>query len=73
MTELKFCKDCLWYKKEWIEHLTFSGDRYDKCLCPVFGKNLVTGRNYEGKFCHNARDYEIYCGESGKHWVAKND
>ena len=70
MTELKLCKDCVWYKKDWVQHLIGGGDQYDKCFCPVFGKNLVTGKN-KGMFCDNARGREIYCGESGKQWVAK--
>ena len=70
MTELKLCKDCKWYKKNWIEHLSGSGDQFDKCMNPILNGNLVTGK-YKGVFCDTARNYGIRCGKEGRYWEAK--
>ena len=39
MTDIKLCKDCKWYKKDWFEHLTGGGDRFDTCYNPVLSEN----------------------------------
>jgi hypothetical protein len=71
MTEIKLCKDCKHYKKDWITHLIERSDKFDKCLNPIFlHVNRVTGkRTTEGKFCDVQRDYD--CGRDGKYWEAK--
>jgi hypothetical protein len=71
MTEpIKLCKDCKWYKKNWFEHLTGMGDRFDKCLNPHLTGNVVTGKT-DGGFCDNMRKYRECCGMEGKYWEAK--
>lgn len=72
MTEqLRLCKDCKWYKKDWFEHLTGGGDRYDKCLNPVLSENLVTGKHKGGYVCRFMRLYSGECGQNGKYWEAR--
>ena len=68
---MKLCKDCKWYKKDWITHLMERSDRFDKCLSPALNENLVTGKSY-GKFCDFQRTYEgLGCGKEGKYWEAR--
>ena len=64
----KLCVNCRWYRKDWISHLLFMGDRYDRCFRPS-NENLVTGESY-AKFCEIERKYEppTACGKEGKYW-----
>ena len=71
VTDLKLCKDCKWYKKDWFEHLTGGGDRFDMCLNPVLSENLVTGKVKGGRFCDMMRKTHGGCGEEGKYWEAR--
>jgi len=71
MTDLKLCKDCKWYKKDWFEHLTYGGDRFDMCRNPVVSGNLVTGKVKGGRFCDMMRLSYGRCGEEGKYWEAR--
>jgi len=70
MTDLKLCKDCKWYKKDWFEHLTYGGDRFDTCHNPVVSGNLVTGKVKGGRFCDMMRLPYGRCGNEGKYWEA---
>jgi len=68
---MKLCKDCKWYKKDWITHLIERSDRFDKCLSPAFNQNLVSG-DTKGKYCDIQRTYGNFgCGREGKYWEAK--
>ena len=72
MTELiKLCKDCKHYKRDWFEHLTYGGDRFDMCLNPVVSGNLVTGKVKGGRFCDMMRSSYGRCGEEGKYFEAQ--
>lgn len=71
MTDLKLCKDCKWYKKNWFEHLTYGGDRFDTCHNPVASGNLVTGKVNGGFFCDMMRLEWGKCGPYGKYWEAR--
>jgi hypothetical protein len=72
MTEpVKLCKDCVWYKKSWFEHLTGSGDRFDTCHNPVLSENLVTGKVKGGRFCDMMRRTYGGCGVNGEYWEAR--
>lgn len=67
----RLCMNCHWYRKDWISHLMFMGDRYDRCVRPP-NENLVTGAA-DAKFCEIERKYEppLGCGKEGKYWEAK--
>ena len=72
MTEpVKLCKDCVWYKKSWFDHLIGSGDRYDICHNPVLSENLVTGKVKGGRLCYTMRLYSGGCGHDGEYWEAR--
>ena len=71
MTDIKLCCDCKHYKKNWFEHLTGGGDRFDMCLNPVVSGNLVTGKVKGGRFCDMMRLSYGRCGEEGKYWEAR--
>lgn len=71
MTDLKLCKDCKHYKKDWFEHLTGGGDRFDICHNPVLSGNLVTGKVKGGLFCDMMRLEWGKCGPYGKYWEAR--
>jgi len=66
MTDLKLCKDCKWYKKDWFEHLTGGGDRFDLCFNPVLSENLVTGKVKGGRFGDIMRRHYGRCSPEGK-------
>lgn len=69
MTEpIKLCKDCKHYRKNWVEHLTGSGDRFDTCHNPVLCENLVTGKVKGGHFCDVMRRPYGRCGVEGKYY-----
>ena len=71
MTELRLCKDCKWYKKDWFEHLTGGGDRFDTCHSLVASGNLVTGKVKGGLFCDMMRLEWGKCGPDGRFWEAR--
>ena len=71
MTDLKLCKDCKWYKKNWFSHFSGAGDGDDKCFHPVLSENLVTGKSKDGKYCCYKRLPYGGCGEEGKYWEAR--
>ena len=50
MTELRLCKDCKHYKKDWSARITGYGDRFDLCLHPLVTENVVTGKS-DGRYC----------------------
>jgi len=74
MNEQKLCKDCRFYKKDWVSHLfPFFGYRgeFDKCLRVV---DPVTGRK-QADFCSiERRDYYPLptCGPEAKYFEPKN-
>ena len=70
----KLCKDCKYYRKDWLSHLFGYGNLHDTCVSPNTSHNLVTGN--ESRFCDMLRSnrWEIldyYCGPDGKFWEAK--
>jgi hypothetical protein len=70
----KLCKDCKFYRKSWIEHLTGAGDRYDICVSPNTTQNLVSGK--QNRFCDMLRaerwkELDYSCGTDGRFWEAK--
>ena len=70
MTEpIRLCKDCKWYRKDWLYHLTGAGDTYDKCFNPIACGNFVTGGS-KGQYCYTMRKYHE-CGMEGKLWEAR--
>ncbi len=70
MTEpILLCKDCKWYKKDWLQHLIGSGDTFDKCLNPIACGNVVTGRS-TGQYCDTQRRFHE-CGMIGNLWEAR--
>ena len=69
MTDLKLCKDCKWYKKDWSARITGFGDKFDLCLHPVVTENVVTGK-FNGRYCDSARRYHE-CGMEGKYFEPK--
>jgi hypothetical protein len=71
MTDLKLCKDCKWYKKDWCAHITGYGDALDTCHNPVASGNLVTGNVKGGLFCDMMRMEWGKCGPYGKYWEAR--
>ena len=72
MTEpIRLCCDCRFYKKDWFEHLTGGGDRFDLCYNPVLSENLVTGKVKGGHFCDIMRRPYGRCCEEGKYWEAR--
>jgi hypothetical protein len=72
--EMKLCKDCKYYKKDWGARILGLGDNYDKCMRPV-ETNLVTGKSYKPQYCDQQRRFSIgmswLCGPEGQHWEAK--
>ena len=70
MTEhIRLCKDCKWYRKDWLEHLIGTGDTFDLCFNPIACGNFVTGRS-KGRYCNTERSFH-QCGAEGKLWEAK--
>ena len=71
----KLCKDCKWYRKDWMHHIIFGNQTYDMCASPNTTDDLVTGRRQ--RFCDALRrksyerEYEYLCGPDGKYWEAK--
>lgn len=70
MTEpIRLCKDCKWYRKDWLYHLTGAGDTYDKCFNPIVCGNFVSGGS-KGQYCYTTRKFHK-CGMEGKLWEAR--
>ena len=69
MTELKLCKDCVWYKKDWSARFTGFGDTFDLCLHPALTGNVVTATSH-GRYCDSMRKYHG-CGMDAKYWEAR--
>jgi hypothetical protein len=70
----KLCKDCKWYRKDWLNHLFGMGHHHDMCASPNTTKNLVTG--HDNRFCDMLRsirwqDLDYSCGPDGKFWEEK--
>lgn len=71
MTEpIKLCKDCKWYKKDWIARIFGNRDTYDTCHNPHFVTvNPVTGET-KGSFCDDMRKFHG-CGMDAKYFEAR--
>jgi hypothetical protein len=70
----KLCKDCKWYRKDWIENILFRSSDLDMCASPNTSHNHVTG--YDIRFCDMLRaerwkELDYSCGPEGKFWEAK--
>ena len=70
----KLCKDCKYYRRDWLSHLFGMGHTHDTCASPNTSSNLVTGN--ENRFCAMLRAYrwetlDYSCGVEGKYWEAK--
>lgn len=63
MTEIKLCKDCKFYRKDWFGHL-FTYNSWDCCSHPKVTDDLVNATNKV--YCKTARTYR--CGYEGKFW-----
>ena len=69
MTDIKLCKDCKHYKRDWSARITGFGDTFDLCLHPALTGNVVTGK-FNGRYCDSARRYHE-CGPEGRYWEAR--
>ena len=74
MTDIKLCKDCKWYRKDWISHILNRNHHYDMCASPNTTQNLVTGN--ENRFCDMLRaqrwkELDYSCGPDGRFWEAR--
>jgi hypothetical protein len=72
--KMKLCKDCKYYRKDWLSHIMGMGHRHDTCKSPNTSQNLVTGN--ENRFCDMLRsnrwqDLDYSCGPEGKFWEEK--
>ena len=70
----KLCKDCKWYRKDWIEHIFFRNNGLDMCACPNTTSDLVTGR--KKRFCdmlraHYWQDLDFSCGPDARFFEPK--
>jgi len=70
----KLCKDCKWYRKDWIEHILFRKSCLDTCASPNTTQDLVTGN--KNRFCDMLRsnrwkELDYSCGPDGRFWEAK--
>jgi len=70
MTDIKLCKDCKHYKRDWSARITGYGDTFDVCLHPALTGNVVTGKS-NGRFCDVMRMEWGKCGPYGKYWEAR--
>jgi len=74
MNEQKLCKDCKYYKKDWVSHLFpifgYRGE-FDKCQRLV---NPVTGEKTKDFCSIERRDYFPLptCGPEAKYFEPKN-
>ena len=74
MTDIKLCKDCKYYRKDWISHILNRNHHYDMCASPNTTQNLVTGN--ENRFCDMLRaqrwkELDYSCGPDGRFWEAR--
>jgi hypothetical protein len=74
MTDIKLCKDCKWYRKDWISHILNGTHHYDTCASPNTTQNPVTGN--ENRFCDMLRaerwkELDYSCGPEGRYWEAR--
>lgn len=70
----KLCKDCKWYRKDWIESIIFRTNHYDRCASPNTNTDLITGRNQ--RLCDMLRsiiweELDYSCGPDGRFFEAK--
>ena len=66
VNDIKLCKDCKWYKKNWFSHLL--GDtNNDNCSHPLVSGDVINGKNL--LWCKTARNCR--CGYQGKFWEAR--
>lgn len=72
-TELKLCKNCKHYRKDFFAHLFKRSDESDMCSNPVFMENLITGNftRKNWKLCKVQRYYQHLCGKNGDHFELK--
>lgn len=71
MNEQKLCKDCKYYKKDWIKHIFCDDGRFNKCNHPLFSRNLVTGTTRRD-YCESLRGSYRVCGPGAKYFEPKN-
>jgi hypothetical protein len=70
MTEMKLCKDCKWYRKDWYARIAGYGNIFDMCFNPILNEaDPVTGES-KGLFCDSTRKYHG-CGMEGKYFEAR--
>ena len=74
VTELLLCKDCKWYRKDWVSHILNGTHHYDTCASPNTTQNPVTGN--ENRFCDMLRaerwkELDYSCGPEGKYCEAR--
>ena len=70
MTELKLCKDCKHYRKDWYARITGHGNAFDMCFNPLLNApDPVTGE-LKGRFCDTMRRYH-QCGMYAKYFEAR--
>lgn len=62
--QVKLCRDCKYYKKDWSPISALFGDSYDECTHPRVTGDVVNGRITV--YCKTARNY--LCGHSGEFW-----
>jgi hypothetical protein len=65
----KLCKDCKYYRRNWVEHIFKNNDYWDFCMRPN-DLNVVSQMS-NGYRCAYEREYEYLCGPGGKYWEAK--
>jgi len=70
----KLCKDCKWYRKDWIHHIIFGNQTCDMCASLNTTDDLVTGRKQ--RFCEMLRStrwesLDYACGPDGRFWEPK--
>lgn len=65
----KLCKDCKYYRRNWLEHIVNKNDYWDICMRPN-DNNPVSGipNHYR---CGYERTYEYLCGPEATYWKAK--
>jgi hypothetical protein len=61
---MKLCKDCKYYRRNWVEHIIEKNDYWDFCMRPN-DLNLVS-QMPKGYRCAYEREYEYLCGPDGK-------
>jgi hypothetical protein len=72
--EKKLCKDCKWYRKDYLSHFFGMGHIHDTCASPNTSQNLITGN--ENRFCDMLRsnrwaELDYSCGPDGRFFEAK--